>query len=59
MFQNSIRSALASASLLFTAAATHGETITVCSSGCDHTSINAAIDAAESFDVMKRFTSKS
>ena len=29
------------------------DTITVCASGCDHTSINAAIDAASDGDVLQ------
>ena len=32
---------------------TSGSTITVCSSGCDHTSINTAIDAANDGDVIQ------
>jgi len=33
--------------------ASHAETYTVCSSGCDYTSINAAIDAASDGDVIQ------
>ena len=38
------------ASGLFTAVASAQNTITVCASGCDYTSINAAIDASSNGD---------
>ena len=37
----------------FTTSTAVADTITVCGSGCDHTSINAAIDAASDGDVMR------
>ena len=37
----------------FTASTAIADTITVCASGCDHTSINAAIDAASDGDVIQ------
>ena len=37
----------------FTASTAVADTITVCASGCDHTSINAAIDAASDGDVIQ------
>ena len=46
--------ALAASGLFVSAtAAVTAETITVCASGCDHTSINAAIDAASDGDVIQ------
>ena len=31
----------------------HAETITVCASGCDYTSIQSAIDASSDYDIIK------
>ena len=46
--------ALAASGLFASAAPTaRAETITVCASGCDHTSINAAIDASKEGDVIQ------
>ena len=45
---------LCTAILAFTAVhATNAETITVCASGCDYTSINAAIDASSNGDIIQ------
>ena len=35
------------------ATASNAETVTVCSSGCDYTSVNDAIDASSSGDVIQ------
>ncbi len=40
------------ASLLLLCGTAIGDTITVCSTGCDHTSINDAIDAASNYDLI-------
>ncbi len=45
--------ALAACGLLASSATVSAETITVCASGCDHTSINAAIDASNPGDVIQ------
>ena len=39
--------------LVFSSVAASAETITVCASGCDYTSINAAIGAASDGDVIQ------
>ena len=44
---------VASGLFSFTTSVVTAETITVCASGCDHTSINAAIDAANNGDVIQ------
>ena len=38
---------------LFGTSISHAETITACRKGCDHTSINAAIDASKDGDVIE------
>jgi len=48
-----VRRNLVVALAVFPAATVVADTITVCSSGCDHTSINAAIDAASDGDVIQ------
>ena len=48
-----MRPLIASLVLSVFALTAHGETISVCATGCDHTSINAAIDAASDGDVIQ------
>ncbi|MCP4838742.1 MAG: hypothetical protein GY894_05190 [Planctomycetes bacterium] len=45
--------ALATLGLLVSASTATAETITVCAFGCDHTSINAAIDASQDGDIIQ------
>ena len=45
--------ALAASGLFASTTTANAETITVCASGCDHTSINAAIDVASDGDVIQ------
>ena len=47
------RTLLAAVALAFSGVAASAETITVCASGCDDTSINAAIIAASDGDVIQ------
>ena len=47
------RMLLATVALAFSSVAASAETITGCASGCDYTSINAAIDAANDGDVIQ------
>ena len=47
------RTLLAAVALAFSSVTASAETITVCASGCDHTSINAAIGAASDGDVIQ------
>jgi predicted outer membrane repeat protein len=47
------RTLLAAVTLAFSSVAASAETITVCASGCDYTSINAAIGAASDGDVIQ------
>ena len=46
------RTLLATVALAFSSVTVSAETITVCASGCDYTSINAAISAASGGDVI-------
>jgi len=48
-----MKTVLAVAAVLSFAGSVLSDTITVCSSGCDYTSINAAIDAASNGDVIQ------
>ena len=47
------RTLLATVAVAFSGVTASAETITVCASGCDYTSINAAIDAASNGDVIQ------
>ena len=47
------RTLLAAVALAFSSVAASADTITVCASGCDYTSINAAIGAASDGDVIQ------
>ncbi len=47
------RTLLAAVALAFSSVTASADTITVCASGCDYTSINAAIDAASDGDVIQ------
>ena len=47
------RTLLATVALAFSSVTASADTITVCASGCDYTSINAAIDAASDGDVIQ------
>ncbi len=47
------RTLLATVALAFSSVTASAETITVCASGCDYTSINAAIGAASDGDVIQ------
>ena len=47
------RTLLATVALAFSSVTASAETITVCASGCDYTSINAAINAASDGDVIQ------
>ena len=47
------RTLLAAVALAFSSVTASAETITVCASGCDYTSINAAIGAASDGDVIQ------
>ena len=47
------RTLLATVGLAISSATASAETITVCASGCDYTSINAAIGAAGDGDVIQ------
>ena len=47
------RTLLATVALAFSSVAASAETITVCASGCDYTSINAAIGAASDGDIIQ------
>ena len=47
------RTLLATVALALSSVTASAETITVCASGCDYTSINAAISAASNGDVIQ------